>query len=84
MSVVKAAVSLQKQLLQQVDQLAGDLNLSRSHLIALALQEFIARHENKRLVDQLHAAYEDDPQDEETMLSQAYVKAYRRIVETEW
>ncbi|ETW99007.1 MAG: hypothetical protein ETSY1_16600 [Candidatus Entotheonella factor] len=81
MSVVKTAISLQENLFQQVEQLAGDLNLSRSHLIALALEEFIERYENKRLLEQLNAAYEDDPQSEEGTLSQAHRQSYRRILE---
>jgi metal-responsive CopG/Arc/MetJ family transcriptional regulator len=84
MSVVKTAISLQENLFQQLDELAGDLNVSRSSLIAMALQEFIERHENKRLLDQLNAAYEDDPQREEGELSNAHRQSYRRIVETNW
>ena len=81
MGVVKTAISLQENLFQQMEQLAGDLNLSRSSLIAIALQEFIERHENKRLLDQLNAAYEDDPQTEEVELSQDLRRPHRRIVE---
>lgn len=84
MSVVKTAISLQEDLFEQVEQLAGDLNLSRSNLVAMALQEFIERHENKRLLDRLNMAYEDDPQTEEVELSQAHRKSYRRIAETDW
>ena len=53
MSVVKTAISLQEDLFQQMEQLAGDLHLSRSSLVALTVQECIARHENKRLLEQL-------------------------------
>lgn len=81
MGVVKTAISLQENLFRQMDQLAGDLNVSRSNLIAIALQEFIERHENKRLLDQLNAAYEDDPQTEEAELGQAHRRPYRRIAE---
>jgi metal-responsive CopG/Arc/MetJ family transcriptional regulator len=84
MSVVKTAISLQEDLFQQVDQLAGDLKLSRSSLIAIALQEFIARHANKCLLEQLNAAYDEDPQTEEEALSKAHRRSYRRIAETNW
>ncbi len=84
MSVVKTAISLQENLFQQVEQLADDLNLSRSSLIAIALQEFIERHENKRLLDQLNAAYAEDPQREELELSQAHRQSYQRTLETNW
>ena len=83
MSVVKTAISLQAHLFQQVEKLAGDLNLSRSGLVAIALQEFIERHENKRLLEQLNAAYEDDPQSEELELSKSYRQSYRRLLETD-
>jgi len=83
MSVVKTAISLQEHLFQQMEQLAGDLNLSRSSLVALALQEFIERHENKRLLAQLNAAYDDDPQTEEVEWSQAHRRSQRRIAEAD-
>jgi metal-responsive CopG/Arc/MetJ family transcriptional regulator len=75
---------LQENLFQQLDQLAGDLHVSRSSVIAMALQEFIERRDNKRLLDQLNAAYEDDPQGEEEALSKAHRQSYRRILETNW
>jgi metal-responsive CopG/Arc/MetJ family transcriptional regulator len=83
MSVVKTAISLQEPLFQQMEQVAGDLNLSRSSLVALALQEFIERHENKRLLAQLNATYDDDPQTEEVEWSQAHRRSQRRMAEAD-
>ncbi len=84
MSVVKTAISLQENLFQQVEQLASDLNVSRSSLIAMALEAFIECYENKRLLEQLNAAYEDDPQSEELEVSRAHRACYRRIAERDW
>ena len=61
MAVVKTAISLESSLFQQINELAGELNVSRSRLFALAAQEFIARHESRKLLDALNAAYEDVP-----------------------
>lgn len=84
MSTVKTAISLQESLFQQLEQLALDLNQSRSSLIAKALEEFIERHQNRRLLEQLNAAYQDDTQTEEQQVSQAHRTHFRKISEADW
>ncbi|MEM7129318.1 MAG: hypothetical protein AAF702_23505 [Chloroflexota bacterium] len=84
MSVIKTAISLQESLFQQIEQIAQDLNLSRSSLIAVALEEFIERQKNKRLLEQLNAAYTNDPQIEEQQVSQAHRKHFQQTSEVDW
>ncbi len=58
---IKTAISLEESLFERVDALAKELNISRSHLFALAAQEFIERHENQHLLEAINAAYDDLP-----------------------
>ena len=50
MAYVKTAISLQENLLTQVDTLARELDISRSRLFALAVEEFLKRHQNQDLL----------------------------------
>jgi hypothetical protein len=84
MANVKTAISIDKALFEQVDKLAGKLEVSRSHLFVLAVEEFIQRYENEQLLRQLNQAYDDLPLAEEEQLLQGRRSLQRNLVEGEW
>jgi metal-responsive CopG/Arc/MetJ family transcriptional regulator len=61
MASVRVTITLDADLLSAADELARELGASRSRLFARALDEFIRRHRNRRIFDQLNAAYADGP-----------------------
>lgn len=65
MSAVRTGVSIRSDLARKADALAEELEVSRSRLYAMALSEFIERHENRRLLERLNEAYAEGPTDEE-------------------
>ena len=84
MANVKTAISLQKSLLETAETLAREMNVSRSRLLALALEEFIDRYQNQRLLEQINAVYKDIPDTVEQGLRRKLRRHHRRIVEGEW
>ena len=84
MASVKTAISLQKSLLDQVDQLAQRLDISRSHLFALAAEEFIQRCRNQELLEAINAAYDDSSDLEELIVPQEMRRKHRELVEGQW
>ena len=58
---IKTALSLPRELFEQGDALAGEMHVSRSRLFSLALEEFIRRHQNRKLLERINAAYSDGP-----------------------
>lgn len=84
MATVKTAISLQESLFEQAEVLAAQMNVSRSRLIAIALEEFIRRHHNRQLLEKINAAYEDIPQVEEPNSLDGMSKHHQSIVEGEW
>jgi len=80
---VKTAISLEKDLFNQVNQLANDLHLSRSKLFTLAVKDYLKKQENKKILAQLNAAYGDSPSKEEKTNSEAMHRKHRKIVERE-
>jgi metal-responsive CopG/Arc/MetJ family transcriptional regulator len=84
MANVKTAISLQKSLLEKAETLAREMNVSRSRLLALALEEFIDRYQNQRLLEQINAVYKDIPDTVEQGLGRKLRRHHRRIVEGEW
>jgi metal-responsive CopG/Arc/MetJ family transcriptional regulator len=84
MANVKTAVSLQKSLFEQVEALAGEMKISRSRVFALALEDFVRRHQNRQLLERINAAYADTPDPAEDALRRRMRRHHRRIVEGEW
>jgi metal-responsive CopG/Arc/MetJ family transcriptional regulator len=84
MATVKTAISLEDSLFKQVEALAKKMKVSRSRLFALALEEFLRRHQNQQLLEQLNAAYDDAPDPEEEALLRAARHSYQRLVNDEW
>jgi metal-responsive CopG/Arc/MetJ family transcriptional regulator len=54
---MKTAISIPEDLFQETDHIAHELNISRSRVITLALEEFIRRYQNKKLLEQINEAY---------------------------
>ncbi len=77
---VKTAISLEKNLFNQVNQLARDLHVSRSKLFTLAVKDYLKKQENKMLLAQLNAVYSDSLNEEEKTISQAMHGKHRKIV----
>jgi metal-responsive CopG/Arc/MetJ family transcriptional regulator len=84
MASVKTAISIQKHLFEQVDAIARELQISRSRLFVVAMEEFIRRYENQRLLEDLNAAYDDSPDQEEQILHRRMREQHRRQVEGQW
>ncbi len=80
---VKTAISLEDSLFERVDALARELDISRSHLFALAAQQFIERYENRYLLEAINAAYDELPDPEEEIRRQTMRSYHRRMVEGE-
>jgi hypothetical protein len=59
MATVKTAISLPEALFEQAQTLADELSISRSRLFTLAVEAFVQRYENERLLASLNEAYGD-------------------------
>jgi metal-responsive CopG/Arc/MetJ family transcriptional regulator len=84
MANVKTAISLQKSLFEQLETLSKQMKISRSRLLALALEEFIRRRENQQLLKRINQAYEDAPDATEQMELRKMRRLHREVVEGDW
>jgi metal-responsive CopG/Arc/MetJ family transcriptional regulator len=81
---VKTAISIETPLFEQLEAIAHEMRISRSRLVALALEDFIHHYQNQQLLERLNAAYDDAPDSVEQALSQARQRHHRRLVDGEW
>ncbi len=84
MQAIKTAISIEKTLFDQAEQIARVMKVSRSKLVALALQSFIERQSNKEMLAQINASYSDEPDETEQTLRRKSRQQHRRIVREEW
>jgi len=83
-TTIKTAISMPKSLFEQAETLAQQLQVSRSQLFGLAVEDFIKRHQSQALLDDINQAYADQPDPiEQTRLSAMRI-SHRNLVEGEW
>lgn len=84
MAIVKTAISIQESLFERADALAEQLHLSRSQLFSRALDEFLKKHETRRLREAIDAALEGEPDPGEEERMRLMRRKQRRHVEGQW
>lgn len=84
MQAIKTAISIDKNLFDQADNIARTMKVSRSKLFVIALQEYIEHQKNKEMLAQINAAYSDELDTTEQTLRRKSRQQHRRIVGGEW
>lgn len=78
------SLPIQKSLIDDTQALAEELDISWSRLVALALSDFVRRHQGrKQLVDKINAAYADAPDDEEIVMQRGMRATQRNLLDGE-
>ncbi len=84
MPTVKTAISIPEPLFNRAESVARELQISRSQLVAKALDEFVKRFERQTLIEAINRAYADDPPNaEEKQLLQGIREKQRKLLESE-
>jgi len=84
MHAIKTAISMEKNLFDQAQDIARTMKVSRSRLFVIALQDFIEHRNNKEMLASINAAYADEPDASEETLRVKSRRQHRRIVEGQW
>ena len=84
MGSIKTAISLEEPLFDQIEALAKKMKVSRSRLFVLAAQEFLARHENQKLLEAINQNYSDLPTAEEDELLAEMRQRHSEVVDDQW
>ena len=82
-SSVKTAISMQEDLFKEVNRIAKDLKVSRSKLFVLAVQDFIKKQENQKMLMQINKAYSDNLDSEEQIIQNGMRKKHIANLERE-
>ena len=83
MATIETALSIEESLFERAEALAGELEIPRSRVFSIALEQFLSRHDTKKLLSQLNAVYSDAvvlDEDEEAVRR----TKHREVVEGTW
>ncbi len=83
MAQVKTAISIRDDLLQKVNTVANELNISRSGLFEKAVEQFLLRYESEQLTEQINQAYETPLTDDEKESLKMIRSLQRKLSEQE-
>lgn len=83
-ATVLMEVWLSQSLVDLAEAAAREMKISRSDLLATALEEFLRRYQNRQLLEAINEAYKDGPTEEEREFLQHMKLHHRRILEDEW
>jgi predicted transcriptional regulator len=72
---------MQDSLFAKVEALAREMQVSRSQLVALALEAFVERQHNQHLLREINEAYAGEPLEPRSTERR---DQHRRVVEGEW
>ena len=78
---MKTAISVPNELFEAADELAAKLGMSRSELYAVAVAEYLAKHRDSDITDQLNALYAEVDSSLDPALRAAAARTLRR---NEW
>jgi len=84
MATIKTAISIQEALFNRIDELARDLQIPRSHIFVRAVEDYVNREENKRLLERINQSCNDEPDDREQKRLRQTRSSHRRMVKGEW
>jgi predicted transcriptional regulator len=84
MASKKTAISLKEATYARVDALAREMNLPRSRVFALAVEELLERHDALSLKAAIDRAYQDSPTAAEKKWRRLSRRKHRQLVEGEW
>ena len=82
MATVRTAISLDAELLREVNELAQQMNIPRSEVFARAAEHYVRKQESRRLLDRINSVYAGEPNSDDLDLA-AHMKALRRRLATE-
>jgi metal-responsive CopG/Arc/MetJ family transcriptional regulator len=83
MATVKTALSIEESLFERAEVVAEELQVSRSKVFAIALEQFLQRHDGRKLLEKLNKVYaEAGPPDEKKKTARR--AKHREIVEGTW
>jgi hypothetical protein len=83
MATLKADVTLQDSMCEQIATLAHEMQISQNELLALAIAEYVQKHHYQKLQQSWNEAYTDGLDEDEQMMLKGIRQQQRRLIDLE-
>lgn len=80
----KTAISIDGTLLAEIENLAEEMNVSRSWIFSLAAREFIEAYRNRQIISALNTVYQAEPDEEKRTVRDLMKRKQYRTVKGQW
>lgn len=84
MPTIKTAISIREPLYRAVNRLARKTKKTRSQIFAEAAQQYVEKHRNWTLFDQINKAYGDDLDNEEQKVLEGMINLQSETLVDKW
>lgn len=81
---MKTAISLDGNLLQQADQTARAMGLSRSRLFSVALEAYLRSREQEKMIEQLNQVYSDQTEPAKRRTTKVMKAKFHSTIKDRW
>ena len=81
---MKTAISIDGRLLEEADQVARKMGLSRSRLFSLALQDYLRQRRQEEITEQLNRVYAGGPDASERRTTARMKARFRSTIKDRW
>jgi len=81
---MKTAISLDGKLLEEADETAKQMGVSRSRLFSLAIEKYIRYRRNRAIVERLNRVYADTPSEAERRIVSGMKSKFRSTIKDAW
>jgi metal-responsive CopG/Arc/MetJ family transcriptional regulator len=80
---MKTAISISDDLFKTVEELADELNISRSQVFTEAVRDYIEKYRSEKILQAVNAAYSAKETEQETKLRRQSKKRYVKLLRHE-
>lgn len=85
MGTVKTAISIEESLFKRAEKLSRRLNISRSRLFSLGIQELLKKYRGRDLIEMINKAQQNFPDEEEKAFLQIASRSFAELARAdEW
>lgn len=80
---MKTAISISDDLFKRVEEVAGELHISRSQVFADAVRDYIEKHRNEKILETLNEVYSEAETEEERRIRMQSKRRHAKFLKAE-
>lgn len=84
MATIKTDILIQDSLYEEASALANEMQISQNELFSLAIEDYLRRYRNQKLLQSINEAYADGLDPSEQAMLEGMRRHQRQLAQEEW